>query len=94
MNRTSSEYVLKAYSEDVYLPKKEYRLSKDVSHHHMEDIMGYSAHMQRFGNVDSFGKQCMKTQQNSSKDAAHVRGMAISIQEMPCHSQQSSDQAL
>jgi hypothetical protein len=55
MNRTSSEYVLMAYSEDVYLLKKEYRLLKDASHHHMEDIMGYSAHMQIFGNVDSFG---------------------------------------
>jgi hypothetical protein len=48
--------------------------------------MGHSAHMQRFGSVDSFGQQCMKTQENSSKDVDHVRGTAISIQEMSCHS--------
>jgi hypothetical protein len=55
-NHTSSEYALMAYSGDVYLQKKEYRLSKDVIRHHMEDIMGHSAHMQRFDNVDSFGQ--------------------------------------
>jgi hypothetical protein len=48
--------------------------------------MGHSAHMQQSGNADSFGQPCMKTQENSSEDVDHVRGMAISIQEMPCHS--------
>jgi hypothetical protein len=40
----------------------------------MEDIMGHSAHMQRFGSVDSFGQQCTKTRENSSKDVDHVIG--------------------
>jgi hypothetical protein len=58
---------------------------RDAIHHHMEDIMGHSPLMQRFSNVDSFGQQCMKTQENSSEDVDYVRGTAISIQEMPCH---------
>jgi hypothetical protein len=48
--------------------------------------MGHSAHMLKFGSVDSFGQQCMTTQENSSEDVDLVRGMAILIQEMPCHS--------
>jgi hypothetical protein len=48
--------------------------------------MEHSAHMTKFGSVDSFGQQCMKTQENSSEDVDHVRGTATSIQEMPCHS--------
>jgi hypothetical protein len=46
--------------------------------------MGNSAHMQRFGSVDSFGQQCMKTRENLSKDVDHVKGMAISTPETPC----------
>jgi hypothetical protein len=45
----------------------------------MEDIMGHSAHMQRFGDADSFGQQCMKTQENLLEDVDHVKGTAISI---------------
>jgi hypothetical protein len=48
--------------------------------------MGHSTYMRRFGSVDSFGQQCMKTQRISFEDVDHVRGTAISIQEMPCHS--------
>jgi hypothetical protein len=48
--------------------------------------MGHSAHMLKFGNLDSFGQQCMKTQENSSEDVDLVRGIAILIQEMSCHS--------
>jgi hypothetical protein len=54
----------------------------------MEDIMGYSTVMQRFGRVDSFGQPCMMTPKTSSEDVKHVRGMEISIQEMPCHNLQ------
>jgi hypothetical protein len=86
MNRTFSKYALTAYSGDVYLLKKEYRLLKDVTHHHMEGIMGHFAHMLKFGSVDSFGQQCMKTQENSSEDVDLLRGTTILIQEMPCHS--------
>jgi hypothetical protein len=86
MNHTFSEFAQMAYSRDVYLLRKESKLLRDVIHHHMEDIMGHSAHMQRSGSVNSFGRQCMKTQEILSKGVDHVRGMAISIQEMPCHS--------
>ena len=41
--------------------------------------MGHFAHM-KFGSVDIFGQQCIKTQDNSSKDVSHVRDMAILIQ--------------
>jgi hypothetical protein len=75
-----------ACSGDVYLLKKESKLLKDAIHHHMEDIIGYSAHMQRFGSVDSFSRQCMKTQEILSEGVDRVRGTVISIQEMPCHS--------
>jgi hypothetical protein len=48
--------------------------------------MGHSIHMQRFGKVDSFGHQCMKTPKIMSRDVAHVRDMEISIHEMLWHS--------
>jgi hypothetical protein len=48
---------------------------KDAIHHHMEDIMGHSVLMQKFGNVDFFGQLFMKTQKISSRDVEHVRGM-------------------
>jgi hypothetical protein len=48
--------------------------------------MEHSAHMPKIDSVDSFGQQCMKTQENSSKDVDHVRGMATSIQKTSCHS--------
>jgi hypothetical protein len=48
--------------------------------------MEHSAHMLKFGSMNSFGQQCMKTQENSSKDVNLVRGTTILIQEMPCHS--------
>jgi hypothetical protein len=40
--------------------------------------MGHSAHMQRFDNADSFGQQCMETQEILSKDVDHVQGTPIS----------------
>jgi hypothetical protein len=55
MNHTFSEFAQMACSGDVYLLKKESKLLKDAIHHHMEDIMGHSAHMQRSGSVDSLG---------------------------------------
>jgi len=64
MNHTSSEYALMAYAEDVCQLKKESKSLKDVIHHHMEVIIGHSEHTPKYGNVDSFGKQCMKTQEN------------------------------
>ena len=55
-----------------------------------EGIMGHSALIQRFGKVDSFGQPYMKIQRTLSGDVEHVRGMGISIQEMPCHSPTTS----
>jgi len=86
MNQTSSEYALMAYSEDVCQLKKESKSLKDDIHHHMEVIMGCSEHTPRYGSVDSFGQQCMKTQENLFRDMACVKDMVISIQGMPCHS--------
>ena len=86
MNHTSSESALTACSEDVYRQKKASRLQNDATRHHMVDIMGHSALMQRSGKVDSFGQPCMKTRRTSSGDVERVRGMGTSIQEMPCHS--------
>jgi hypothetical protein len=52
MNHTSSESALMVYSEGVYQRKKLSRSLKHAIHHHMEDIMGHSALMQKSGNVD------------------------------------------
>jgi hypothetical protein len=41
----------------------------------MEDIMGHSTLMQKFGNVDFSSQPCMKTQKISSRDVEHVKGM-------------------
>jgi hypothetical protein len=60
MNHTSLEFALMAYSRDMYRWKKASRLSNDVTHHHMEDIMVHSALIQRSDKVDSFGKPCIK----------------------------------
>jgi hypothetical protein len=43
-HHTFSEFVQMACSGDVYL-LKESKLLKDAFHHHIEDIMGHSAHM-------------------------------------------------
>jgi hypothetical protein len=64
-------------SDDVYQQRKAFRSLKDATHHPMEDIMGYSALMQRFGRVDSFGQPCMKTQKISLGDVKRVRGTGI-----------------
>jgi hypothetical protein len=74
-----------ACSKDVYRLRKAFRSLKDATHDHMEDIMGYSALMQRFSRVNSFGQPCMMTPKTSSEDVKHVRGTKISIQEMSCH---------
>ena len=39
--------------------------------------MGHSEHMQRYGSVDSFGQQCMKTQENLFRDVARAKDMVI-----------------
>jgi hypothetical protein len=77
IRHTSSESVLMACSEDVYRQRKAFQSFKDATHHHMEDIMGYFALMQRFGRVDSIGQPCMKTQKISSGDVEHVRSTGI-----------------
>jgi hypothetical protein len=46
MNRTSSESAQMDFSEGVYQLKKESRLLKDATHHHIEVIMGHSVLMQ------------------------------------------------
>jgi hypothetical protein len=74
---TSLESVLMACSKDVYRQRKALKSLKDANHHHMEDIMGYSALMQRFDRVDFIGQPCMKTQKISSGDVEHVRSMEI-----------------
>jgi hypothetical protein len=51
----------------------------------MEDIMEHSVHIQRSGKADFSSQPCMKTPRNSSGDVEHVRNMATSIPEMPCH---------
>jgi hypothetical protein len=53
--------LLMACSEDVYRQRKAFKPLKDTTYHHMEDIMGYSALMQRFGRVDSIVQPCIKT---------------------------------
>jgi hypothetical protein len=63
--------------EDVYQQRKAFKSLKYATHHHMEDIMGYSALMQRFGRVDSIGQSCMKIQKISFRDIEHVRSMEI-----------------
>jgi hypothetical protein len=77
IRHTSSESVLMACSEDVYRQRKAFKSLKDATHHHIEDIIGYSALMQRFGRVDSIGQPCMKIQNISSKDVEHVRSTRI-----------------
>ena len=80
------EYALKDYSEDVCQLKKESKSLNAVTLHHMEDIMGHSEHMQRYGRVDFSGQPCIKTRKTSSEGVDHVRGTATSTPEMPCHS--------
>jgi hypothetical protein len=86
IHHTSSKSALMVYLGDVYWRKKALRSLNDVTHHHMEDIMGHSALMQRFVKVDSFIQPYMKTQRILSGDVECVRGMGISIQEISCHS--------
>ena len=70
--------------EDVY--QWACRSFKNIIHHHMEVIMGYSILMKKFGIVVSCGQPCTKTPKISSEDVGHVRGTEISILEMLCHS--------
>jgi hypothetical protein len=85
MIRTSLEFIQMGYSEDVYQRKNESKSLKDSIHQPMEDIMEHSVHIQRSSRADFSGQPCMKTPRNSSGDAEHVRNMATSILEMPCH---------
>ena len=79
MNRTSSEFALMACSEGVYRWKKASRSSSNATHHHMEDIMGHSALIQRSGKVDSFGQPCMKTRGTSSRGVDRVKGTVLTV---------------
>jgi hypothetical protein len=58
-------YLFRVFSDDLLrrcVPAEEgIKIIEHVTHHHMEDIMGHSALMQRFKRVDSFGQPCMKT---------------------------------
>jgi hypothetical protein len=60
MSHTSSESTQTDSLEDVYQLKKESRSLKDVTHHHMEVIMGHSVLMQKSGKVDFSSQLCMK----------------------------------
>ena len=75
MNRTSSEFAPMDCSEGVFRLRTQPRSSRDSTHHRMEDIMGHSALILRFGKVDSSGQPCMKTRRTSSEDVERVRGM-------------------
>jgi hypothetical protein len=86
MRHIYSESALIACLEDVYQQKRASRSLNDATRHRMEDIIEHSALMRRSGKVNSFGQPCMKTQRISFRDVELVRGMEISIQEMPCHS--------
>jgi hypothetical protein len=52
MSHTSSESAQTDSLEGVYRLKKESRLLKDTTHHHMEVIMEHSVLMQKIGKVD------------------------------------------
>ena len=90
MNCTSSESALMDYSGGVFQLRKQPRSSRDVTWHHMEDIMGHSALMLKSDKADSFGQPCMMTPKTSYGGASHVKNMEISMQEMPCHSPPTS----
>jgi hypothetical protein len=79
MSCTSLEFAQMDYPEGVYQLKKESRSLKDANYHHMEDIMGHSALMQKSGKVDFSGQPCMKTRRISSRGVEHVRGIGTSI---------------
>ena len=53
-------------------------------HHHMEDTMGHSEHMPRFGKVGSFDQTCIEMQKNSGGVAQDAKNTGISIPEMQC----------
>jgi hypothetical protein len=91
MNRTSTESAPMDFSGGVFQLRKQLISLKDVTHHHMEDIMRHSALMLRSNKVDSSGQPCAKTPKNLYGGASCVRNMGISMQETPCHSQQTSN---
>jgi hypothetical protein len=62
MSHTSLESAQTDSLEGVYRLKKESRLLKDATHHHMEVIMGHSVLMQKSGKVDFSSQLCMKTE--------------------------------
>jgi hypothetical protein len=80
INRTSSESTQMDFSEGVYRLKKKSRLLKDVTHHHMEVIMGHSVLMQKSSKVEFSGQLCMKTQRILFEGVEHIRGTGTSIQ--------------
>jgi hypothetical protein len=45
IHHTSSESVLMDFSEGVCRQRKAFKLFRSATHHHMEDIMGYSVLM-------------------------------------------------
>jgi hypothetical protein len=61
---------------------------KIIERCHSSPYGGYyehSVHIRRSDRADFSSQSCMKTPRNSSRDAEHVRNMATSIPEMPCH---------
>jgi hypothetical protein len=79
MSHTSSESAQMDFSKGVYQLKKESRLLKDATHHHMEVIMGHSILMQKSRKVDFSSQLCMKTRRISSEGVGHIRGTRTSI---------------
>jgi hypothetical protein len=61
MSHTSSEFAQTDSLEGVYRLEKDSRLLKDVTHRHMEVIMGHSVLMQKSGKVDFSSQLGIKT---------------------------------
>ena len=77
MNCTSSESALMDYSGGVFRLRKQLRSSRDVTLHHMEDIMGHSALIQKSSKVDSIGQPCMTILETSYGGVLLVRNTGV-----------------
>ena len=77
MNRTSFESALMDYSGGVFRLRKQLRSSRDVTLHHMEDIMGHSALIQKSSKVDSIGQPCMTILETSYGGVLLVRNTGV-----------------
>jgi hypothetical protein len=76
--------VVMVYFEDVCPLSKDCKSLRNVMRDHMEDIMVFSAHMQKTGTMISFGQPCMMTPRNSFEDAKGAKNMGESLQDMQC----------